>query len=194
LSADIGSTVDTTKRIALDLDGVVYNYSATACFLLNTYKGYNLDWEQTSSWGWLQAQVKNNDWQWLWSGGVKEGLFRYGSLIKGAAEGVKELAKMGKIVVVTSRPTNAVQDTLDWLSFMKFPVSELHILSHGQNKAAIKPDVAIDDGPHNIKDYTDAGIPSIILSQLYNRDVKEGYRANDWSEVLLGVEHVLRKS
>lgn len=189
------------KKIALDLDGVVYNYSATACYLMNHYKGYNLDWTETNSWNWLQSQVSNNDWQWLWSGGVKEGLFRYGHLIKGAAEGVKELSKLGKIIVVTSRPTNAIQDTLDWLSFMKFPVSGVHILSNGENKGTIKADVAIDDKPENIEDYAAAGTPVIIFTQKYN----EGYRgqwtagtgvplihrANGWKDVVLAVEKIL---
>lgn len=181
------------KRIALDLDGVCYNYSATACLLLNHYKGYNLDWKQTSSWGWLQTQVSNNDWLWLWSAGVREGLFRYGSLYKGAAEGVKELAKMGKLVVVTSRPTTAIQDTLDWLSFMRFPIAELHILSHGQNKADIKPDVAIDDGPQNVADYLNAEIPIIMYVHKYNEHLtdKRIWLAPDWKQVVINTEKIL---
>lgn len=184
------------KRIALDLDGVCYNYSATACYLLNHYKGYKLDWTKTSSWGWLQTQVSNNDWQWLWSGGVKEGLFRYGNIIKGAAEGVKELAKMGKIVVVTSRPTNAIQDTLDWVSFMKFPVAELVIMSHGENKAKTNPDIAIDDGPKNIEDYVNAGVATVAFDQPYNQDVgvKNFYRAKGWEDVVMATETVLGQS
>lgn len=181
------------KRIALDLDGVAYNYSATACYLLNHYCGYSLDWKETSSWDWLKAQVSKEDWAWLWSGGVKQGLFRYGSLMKGAAEGVKELAKLGSLVVVTSRPTTAVQDTLDWLSFMRFPVTELHIMSHGQNKATVNPDVAIDDGPTNITDYVKAGIPIIIYDHKYNRDSDADgtVRAKNWDDVVLAVEKIL---
>ena len=177
----------TTKRIALDLDGVCYNYSATACLLLNHYKGYNLDWTQTDDWNWLQGQVSNNDWQWLWSGGVKEGLFRYGSLIKGAAEGVKELAKLGKIVVVTSRPTTAINDTLEWLAFMKWPVSEIHILGHDSNKANIKVDVAIDDGPKNIVDFVKANIPIIVPERKYNEHLMmlDGTEyAKDWKTIV----------
>ena len=175
------------KRIALDLDGVCYNYSATACHLLNSNKGYNLDWTETNSWGWLQDQVKKEDWRWLWNEGVKKGLFRYGHLIKGAEEGVQELAKLGKIVVVTSRPTAAIQDTIDWLSFMRFPVAELHILSHGQNKAEIKPDIAIDDGPKNIKDYYAADIPCIVYDTPYNKDINYldyWERAFGWKDVI----------
>lgn len=178
------------KRIALDLDGVVYNYSATACYLLNHYKGYNLDWTHTASWDWLKDQVDNNDWQWLWSDGIKEGLFRYGHLIKGAAEGVKGLVKLGKVAAVTSRPPTAVQDTLDWLAYMKFPISEVHITQ--ENKANLRPDIAIDDGPHNIKDYTDAGIPSILFVARYNEHMIGSSPlvrpAKNWDDVLLITE------
>lgn len=177
------------KRIALDLDGVVYNYSATACYLLNHYKGYKLNWEETNSWDWLKEQVNNNDWQWLWTGGIKEGLFRYGHLIKGAAEGVKELVKLGKVAAVTSRPPTAVQDTLDFLAYMRFPISEVHITQG--NKADLKPDVAIDDGPHNIIDYLTAGIPTIQYMRKYNAHVLNTdinrhilYPANDWKDVI----------
>ena len=187
------------KRIALDLDGVCYNYSATAVFLLNHYKGYNLDWTETNSWDWLKEQVSNNDWLWLWSGGVREGLFRYGSLIKGAAEGVKELSKFGKICAVTSRPTSAINDTLEWLAFMKWPVAEVHILSNGENKAQVRPDLAIDDAPHNIEDYVLSDIPSILFMQKHNRwytgfHDNLMYRAEGWKDVLLITEKVIGKS
>lgn len=185
------------KRIVLDIDGVLYNYSATACFLLNHYKGYDLDWTETNDWNWLQGQVSNNDWQWLWSGGVKEGLFRYGSLIKGAAEGVKELSKLGKLCIVTSRPTTAVNDTLDWLAFMKFPVSEIHILSHGESKGTIKADVAIDDKPENVESFCLAGTPSVLFSQSYNEDYNGWWsnpplvRADGWPETITKVKEIL---
>ncbi len=185
------------KRIALDLDGCVYNYSATAVYLLNHYRGYSLNWEETNSWDWLEKQIKISDWDWLWCSGLRQGLFRYGSLIKGAAEGVKELAKMGKIVVVTSRPANAVQDTLDWLSFMKFPVVELHMLEHGEDKSKVKPDIAIDDNPTQLMNYNKAGIPTIIFDQLYNKDIElplpdnYTFRATSWNEVVHAARGIL---
>ncbi|MGI0010139.1 MAG: 5' nucleotidase, NT5C type [Nitrosopumilaceae archaeon] len=157
------------KRIGLDLDGVCYNYSATACYLLNHYKEYDLDWTDTNSWNWLKDQIKKEDWDWLWSAGVKEGLFRYGSLFKGTAEAVKEISKLGKIVVITSRPDSAINDTIEWLAYMKFPVSELHIVGNGQNKAEFKPDVAIDDAPHNVLNYLKAGIDTVMPIRKYNK-------------------------
>jgi 5'(3')-deoxyribonucleotidase len=174
------------KRIALDLDGVVYNYSATACYLLNHYKGYKLDWEQTDSWDWLKDQVKKEDWAWLWSGGIKEGLFRYGHLVKGAAEGIKQLVKLGKIAAVTSRPDTAVKDTLKWLAYMEFPIGEVHITQG--NKADLKPDLAIDDGPHNVQDYVNAGIPCILYVRRYNEHMIGKspliHPAFDWNDVV----------
>lgn len=182
-------------RIGLDLDGVCYNYSATACFLLNHYKGYNLDWTETNSWDWLQQQVSNNDWQWLWSGGINEGLFRYGSLVKGAAEGIKELSRIGDICVITSRPVSARNDTLEWLAFMKFPIKEVHILSNGEAKSDVLPDIGIDDKPSNIEDYASAGIQPIIFTQKYNKDFDFKYtkRANNWYEVVQQVKEYARQ-
>jgi len=187
------------KRIAVDIDGVLYNYSKTACFLLNEYKGYNLNWEETDDWNWLQGQVSNNDWQWLWSAGVKLGLFRHGSLISGAIKGIRELATLGRIIIATSRQPSAVQDTIDWLSFQKLPIEELHILGRNdERKASIVPrfDLAIDDSPKEIQAYVDARIPVLAFRARYNDVVSEQlpleYQAFGWKDAVKKAREILK--
>jgi uncharacterized HAD superfamily protein len=106
------------------------------------------DEKSWDSWDWAQTQVEKEDWSWLWSKGVKKGLFRYGHMHPGTIEGVSALAKLGKIVVITHRPDRATQDTMDWLSFNRLPISEVHVLSGGgskQPKSAVPCDIYIDD-------------------------------------------------
>lgn len=198
------------KKIALDLDGVVYNYSSTACFLLNHHRGTNLNWEETNSWNWLQNQVSKQDWDWLWDNGVEKGLFRYGHLIKGAREGVEELAKLGKLIVVTSRPPRAVQDTLDWLAFMRFPIEGLHIVDSKADKSDVEAfDLAIDDKSENVLKYLAKQIPTIVYGQKYNEELQTGlvydkeptrtrfwnydnlHRADDWGQVVAQATRIL---
>src|SRR5688572_21456774 len=90
-------------------------------------------------WDYIKDNVKPEDEDWLWRDGVKLGLFRYGHLYSGAIEGVRELATIGDIVVITKRPKSAVQDTLDWLSYLKLPFAEIHMLHEpGAKKSAVK--------------------------------------------------------
>src|SRR6267378_316229 len=79
-------------RFGIDVDGVMYHFQKTALYMLNTMKGYNLKLEDWRYWNQPKDAVKNNDWQWLWTGGVKDGLFRYGHLYKGTIEAMRALA------------------------------------------------------------------------------------------------------
>lgn len=187
------------KRIALDLDGCLYNFQKTACFLLNHYKGYKLDWKQWDTWNWIEAQVSKKDWQWLWGPGVTYGLFRYGNLITGSIEGIRELSKLGAVVVVTSRPAHARQDTIDWLSFMRFPVSGVHIIGGtGVSKSEIIPkfDLAIDDSPTEIESYIKAAVPLVVYRHTYNdaacAGLPEEYQAYNWVELVEKATRILK--
>lgn len=140
-------------RFGIDVDGVLYHFHKTAVYMLNSQRGYSLDVNDWSEWDWLKHQVKNNDYQWLWSAGVKNGLFRYGHMYKGAIEGLHALSALGDVVIITHRPKAAVQDTMDWLSFFKMPVTEVYLMTEGQAKSAVKCDLYVDDKVENIKDY-----------------------------------------
>lgn len=140
-------------RFGLDVDGVMYQFQKTALYMLNSMRGYNLKLEDWTYWNQPKDCVKNNDWQWLWSGGVKDGLFRYGHLYKGTIEAVRTLNILGDVVVITHRPRNAVQDTLDWLAYLRLPFVEIHLLTEGQAKSAVKCDMYVDDKPENVEDF-----------------------------------------
>jgi uncharacterized HAD superfamily protein len=179
----------------------MYHFQKTAVYMLNTMKGYDLKVEDWAYWNWPKDRVKNNDWQWLWTGGVKDGLFRYGHLYKGTIEGVRELAKLGDVIIITSRPSNAVGDTLDWLAYLNLPFREIHILSGGEEKSSVRAcDLYVDDKPENILDYkvNTPGL-SLLWTRPWNVQVQdEDYtRVSSWAEVieyadrLKGIEHVI---
>lgn len=150
-------------RFGIDIDGVMYMFDKTARYMLRTEKGYTRDQLGRPSryWNEIKDIVSNNDWQWLWTGGVKNGLFRYGHLFTGSIEAIRELNELGDCVVMTHRPRNAVQDTLDWLSYLNLPFMEVHLMTNGEQKSAVKCDLYVDDKPENCVDFNDNtnGIP-----------------------------------
>jgi 5'(3')-deoxyribonucleotidase len=191
-----------TFTIGLDLDGVCYQWDRTARYMIRQRildRGETpdpgLSWP-SESWDWIQDHSPKADWRWLWSGGIEAGLFRYGHVVRGAMEGVRELAKLGSVVAITARPQSAVHDTLAWLSlfFDKVPLSGIVIQSDGQKKSQVTPapDVYIDDGIHNYLDIlgnTEAYIVQFV--QPWNRlwspresDRGRWLRADGWPETV----------
>jgi uncharacterized HAD superfamily protein len=148
-------------RIGVDIDGVLYEWERTARYLLrNRYyagQGYPEALDKVSdSWGYIDAAVGPEAFHWLWSTGAEQGLWRAGHVIKGAMEGMYDLAKDGHdLVIITHRGKAAVNDTMAWLSFMKFKLAGVHILTRQEPKSSVLPhcDVYIDDKPETITDY-----------------------------------------
>jgi uncharacterized HAD superfamily protein len=150
-------------RAILDLDGVLYQWSATARFLLSEYRGKTVT--ESKTWDHIQNNVSKEDWKWLWSTGVRLGLFRHGNLVRGAVEFVRRIERDFDIVVITARPEEARQDTIDWLSFHRIPAKEVHIVGRDDNKGLVtKPGAFfLDDKPENAIDYKDANPKSLVM-------------------------------
>lgn len=181
-------------RFGIDVDGVMYQFQKTALYMLNTMKGYDLKLEDFTYWNQPKDHVSNNDWQWLWSGGVKDGLFRYGHLYKGTIEAIRTLNKLGDVVIITHRPSNAIQDTLDWLAYLRLPFMGTHLLTDGQAKSAIKCDLYVDDKPENIEDFAmNTTAVSLLWDRPWNASAKlesgfglpwRAHRISTWQEVV----------
>jgi 5'(3')-deoxyribonucleotidase len=156
--------------------------------MLNSMKGYDLKVEDWSFWNWPKTVVKNNDWQWLWSEGVRSGLFRYGHLYKGSIEGIRALNKIGDVIIITHRPRNAVQDTLDWLAYQRLPFMEVNLLTNGEPKSSVPHcDLYVDDKPENIVDFL-TNVPeatSLLWTRPWNaeKSAAEFERVTSWEEV-----------
>lgn len=187
-------------RVAVDCDGVLYSWDSTARHMLRRYLSEMEKpaipglLEPSRYWSAIRDMVGNEAWDWLWSHGVEQGLFRNGHIIKGALDSLRILAKRHEVILVTSRPKNAVMDTLEWVSFMLrgVDISGVHVLHQGQKKTTIPWDVLIDDGLHNIQDALDAGRRAVMFSQPWNAsalvdDWLKGrplVRVAGWGEVL----------
>lgn len=184
--------------IGLDLDGVCYHFDRTARYMLRrriSDRGELVPEElkhPSLHWNSIQEFVSECDWNWLWTEGVKEGLFRYGHVVGGSIEGVQALNKLGDVIAITARPKAAVHDTLVWLSTMfdRAPLAGIVIQSYGQKKSEVRPlpDVYIDDATHNAEDIVSNTTSRVVLFDApYNTDYPERLRvtrARGWQEVV----------
>jgi uncharacterized HAD superfamily protein len=194
-------------RIGLDIDGVMYMWQKTACYMIrevlpnSPYKDAPLREEFWSGWDWLKTQIAPEHWEWLWTEGVRLGLFRYGHLYPGTIQAVRTLAEQGhEVVLITHRPQSAVPDTLAWLALLNLPLAGLHLLTNAEPKSRVRPmcDVYLDDKPDNIVDLcenTDA--ERVVLmrrpwNEVWTPDVASwpsyAYDARDWNEFIEIVE------
>lgn len=143
-------------RIGVDIDGVMYQWEKTARYMLREIlpdSPYTKDGSlgsESTHWNYIADNVSPEHWKWLWTEGVRLGLFRYGHMHPGTIKAVRELAKLGEVIAITHRPKDAVEDTLAWLSFNKLPLSGIHILTNQEPKTSVQRcDYYIDDKPEN---------------------------------------------
>ena len=187
-------------RIGLDIDGCMYQWDKTARYMLREVlpdSPYSHDGPLgriSEHWDYIQKHVTAEHWKWLWTEGVRLGLFRHGHLFPGAVQAARALAEIGDVVAITHRPKAAVSDTLAWLSFQQLPLSGVHLLTGQEPKSTVHPqcDVYLDDKPENcvdLKDHT-RGVVA-VMSRPWNESwVNEDYaikRVYDWPEFVAWV-------
>jgi uncharacterized HAD superfamily protein len=181
-------------RIGIDLDGVCYHWEKTARYMLreilpnSPYKGDPSLERPSTGWDYIEHNVAPEHWKWLWSEGVKLGLFRYGHMFKGTIEAVRKLAQLGDIIVITHRPAAAVPDTLAWLAYQQLPLAGVHILTHQEPKSTVEPcDFFLDDKPENCIDMNDTGAEVWLMDRPWNRHCIWPNRAYSWHNYLSAV-------
>lgn len=179
-------------RIGLDIDGCIYQWDRTARYLLrevlpnSPYK--EVLQQEAQSWDWIQEHVSKEHWQWLWTEGVRLGLFRYGFLCTGSVQAIRELAEDHEIVLITHRPKQAVGDTLAWLGLMNLPIAGLHLLTNQEPKSGVRPacDVYLDDKPENVYDLNQnvGGSWVYLMDRPWNQlaDWPGAWTVKNWTE------------
>lgn len=185
-------------RIALDLDGPIYAFHRTYRYMIRKYRGVDMPpvKEFWTHWNAQEQFGHQADHDWMWSEGVRLGLFRYGHMTTGARIGLQSLAQDGhELIIVTHRPESAVTDTLDWvaLMFKDIPLSGFHILSDGQPKSVVRADLLIDDKEENCIEWCGTKRqPSLLWDAPYNQNTKEAgvLRAYTWKDVVRLVRYL----
>ncbi len=161
------------RTIGLDLDGVVYQFSHAAQYMLAKREGLATREELPYIAGEYDHGWSRDDFDWLLADPQADAVFRHGHLFSGAIEFVADLASFAKVHVITKRPPAGVQATLDWLSFNKLPVSGVSIIALEDRKSDVPCDAYIDDAPSNIAELLDntyLGQPLVLIDRPWNQD------------------------
>lgn len=176
-----------TPRIGVDLDGVVYDWQGAFVYLANKHldAGLNTNLSWWKGWNAPDEHLTVEEQDWLWTVGIDLGLFRYGHHLKGSVDGLREIAEIGELHVVTHRPRAALQDTLRFISNLPDVFSGVHFLTNAEPKSSVGLDVYLDDGPHVIGEVLDAGAKGVVFDQPWNRVgcAHFPHRAFGWDDV-----------
>ncbi len=136
-------------RLGIDLDGVVANFTEGWMSFYNREFGTSLVFEDSRTWGDLVnlTHFAHIGEFWHWASDLDgHSVFRHLDTFPGAVDALKELVGEGhEIVVITSKPSFAVEDTYQWIEEHEIPTEEVHIL---EDKWLVAADVYLDDGPH----------------------------------------------
>lgn len=166
-------------RFGFDIDGVMYQWSRTARYMLreilpdSPYLREGPLGRESTYWSYIPDNVSKEHWAWLWKEGVQLGLFRHGHMYPGVIKYVKLFAELGEVIAITHRPRSAVHDTLAWLTYQNLPLSGVHILTDQQPKSTVTPqcDLYIDDKIENCNElYENTEAKVFIMDREWNQE------------------------
>ena len=175
-------------RLGVDLDGVVADYIAGLRETVAAARGgdpseltLDVDWELTP-WG-----LGPGDYLAHHNRFVADGGYLRLDPLPGAVEALHRLAAAGVLIrIVTHRGFHRPQvhrslaDTIQWLHDHQVPYDEFCAV---EGKTEVECDLHIDDAPHHIAAFHDAGRPVVVFDAPWNRHVDDrGLRVRNWAE------------
>ena len=173
-------------RIGVDMDDVIADFTGAWLAAYNDQfaitEADDLKREDITAWDVTQFTHFNSHEEWMhWIRSCVPGLYRNLSPLGGALEALDALIADGHdIVILTSKPEWAKWDTFNWLANQIVPTSEVHIT---HDKASVKCDVYIDDGPHNLEAIRDrSGGVAVRWVTPWNRPMDGVWDAGSWAE------------
>ncbi|MGD2102403.1 MAG: hypothetical protein PVG83_09225 [Acidimicrobiia bacterium] len=136
-------------RLGIDLDGVVANFTKGWMAFYNREYGTSLKVEDSTRWSDLVnlTHFEDIDEFWEWSSDLDgHSIFWHLEPFPGAVEATRSLADAGHhIIVLTTKPSFARDDTFGWIERHRLPAAEVHIL---EDKWRVECAVYLDDSPH----------------------------------------------
>ena len=174
-------------RLGVDLDGVVADFNRGWTNLHNAEFGGSIDPASVDRWDCLPDRAGFADmrefWTWASPKDHRPSIFRHLPTYPGAIPALTDLAERHHVVVVTSKPHWATHDTLAWLSDVKFPTTEVHIID---DKEKVDCDVYLDDSPHVLERLVRHRSDRLILrrEQAWNTHLEGTQVVTDFGDVV----------
>lgn len=175
-------------RLGIDLDGVVTDFTKGWVEIYNRDFDAHIQVGDVVTWS---APVKlthfknmSQFWRWARTCGDGKSLFRVLTPYPGALAGLNSLVRRGhELVIITTKPSFATNDTYEWLAEHEVPATEVHLID---DKASVFCDLYVDDASHNLRSYRDRRSGSVIVRwvQPWNKPLDGVVDAESWPEVL----------
>jgi hypothetical protein len=173
-------------RIAIDLDGVCYNFTASLAGYIEHMTGERLNpvpscWEFYSrDWGMSLEEYL----QWFEEGVNAAWVFAIGQPAEGCIEALEALRVEGHTIhLVTERNLGwrAKQNTAEWLHTWHIPYDTL-TFADGNKSELLKVDMAVDDRPRNVIQWRNAGVEAYCFGFDDREDMRDciWYLPYDW--------------
>ena len=186
-------------RLGIDIDGTIKQTQKAAVEIYNEYLNRNVRLEDVTTFHLDPAYgLTPKEGARLWRK-LEAKIYRLGVPLENAAEALNLLAQEGhEIFFITARPgmKNITEITKEWLTRYRFPYNGENLFMGSQDKAAVSKKLSIElffeDAPYHLDRLTEAGIPTVIVDAVYNRDYPKPLpRITSWRE---GVELVRKFS
>jgi 5'(3')-deoxyribonucleotidase len=174
-------------RLGIDLDGVVADFTSGWMRFYNRDFGTNLTSGDSQRWNDIVelTHFADVDEFWDWSADLDgRSVFWHLEPLPGAVDALVSLSESGHdIIVLTTKPAFAVDDTHAWIATHGVPAQEIHIL---EDKWLVECDVYLDDGPYVLPGLV-ANRPDKVVCRYvrpWNRPVPGAVDITDFGEFL----------
>jgi len=178
-------------RIAIDLDGVCYNFTASLAGYIEHMTGERFS-HIPSCWEFYQTDwgMSLDEYLHWFNEGVQAGwVFSLGAPYPEVVEALTQLRAEGHTIhLITERNiggNRAKLNTIDWLDAYEIPYDTL-TFSTGNKSDIVKVDIAVDDRPKNVDEWDAAGVPVYCMNFDEREDVRAhwAYIPYDWDNFI----------
>jgi len=181
-------------RVGVDLDGVVADFTGGWTRLYNAQHSTSITPDQVTTWDAPELLTHfgsmTDFWRWARTAGDDgRSLFAALKPYPGAVAGLGALLDEALVVIITTKPTWAIPDTLDWLARLRLPLREIHITS---DKPAVRCAVYLEDSPMQLAALR-RRCPDAVVCRFvrpWNRPVEGCVDVTDFDDLLVVVQEL----
>jgi 5'(3')-deoxyribonucleotidase len=180
------------KSIGIDLDSTLNNLDTVWLEVYNKEYNDNLTVKDLTSWD-IASIVKPECGQKMFDYLLEPGFFKNLGIQPNAYEVTKWLSEQFDLYIVTAYHHKTCADKAEWVEkyLPHIPTRNIIFCNH---KGLIKTNMLIDDGGHNILDFSESnkfGTP-ILFDAPWNQHLGNNFiRAKDWLEIREVIEELI---
>ena len=181
-------------RVGVDLDGVVADFTGGWTRLYNAQFGASITPDQVTAWDAPEQLTHFGSMTgfWRWARTAADhgrSLFADLKPYPGAVAGLRSLLDLAHVAIVTTKPTWAIPDTLDWLARLRLPLREVHITS---DKPAVPCAVYLEDSPAQLAALRRRRPESLVCRYVrpWNRPIDGRVDVRDFDDLLVVVSEL----